>query len=112
MQDRAPANQVLLFEAPYTYGHGDIAIVNSGAWEAELELGTGSIYWKTGALLFNGLGSVDPSTTFHGVSEGSNVAYMDGSVFWQSGKRIKPLNPCDKFFPPYSTNVWKLCGWY
>jgi prepilin-type N-terminal cleavage/methylation domain-containing protein len=112
MQDRAPAHQVFLFEAPYAYGHADIAIVNPGAYDAELELGTGSIYFKTGAQLFSGLGSVDPSPTPHGVSDGSNVCYMDGTVFWQTGKRIKPLHPCDKLYPPYTTNGWKLVGWY
>lgn len=112
MRDKAPPNQVFLFEAPYLYGHGDIGMVNPGAYNAELELGTGTIYFSTGVKLFNGLGDVDPSPTAHGVSEGSNVCYIDGTVFWQPGKRIKPLNPCDRLFPPYTNIGWNLVGGY
>lgn len=113
MRDSAPAHQVFLFEAPYMYGHGDIAIINSGAYNSELELGTGSIYLRSGAMHYFGLGAPEPAETAHGTNEGSNVCYIDGSVIWQKGSRIKPLNPCHTLFPPYSTaGSWVLAGSY
>ncbi len=91
MNDSMPANYVLVFESPCLYGH-QIGSCSSAFMDnnCTLIMGSGAIFSGTGVKWWGLINSgVYKGPTAH--DTGSNVAFVDGHVEWQS--RTYAYNP-------------------